>query len=117
MPTPYDRFPSLRFERPDPTILRIIMSNPGKLNAATAAMHRDLADVWTAIDRDPEVRVAIIQGEGNAFSAGGDLAMVEAIADDHDTRIRVLREARDLVYNVLNCSKPIISAMIGPAAC
>ncbi|MFN8515379.1 MAG: enoyl-CoA hydratase/isomerase family protein [Thermomicrobiales bacterium] len=115
MPTPYDRFPSLRFERPDPAILRIIMSNPGKLNAATAAMHRDLADVWTAIDRDPEVRVAIIQGEGNAFSAGGDLAMVEAIADDHDTRIRVLREARDLVYNVLNCSKPIVSAMIGPA--
>jgi enoyl-CoA hydratase len=41
--------------------------------------------------------------------------MVEAIADDHDTRIRVLREARDLVYNVLNCSKPIVSAMIGPA--
>jgi enoyl-CoA hydratase len=41
--------------------------------------------------------------------------MVEAIADDHDTRIRVLREARDLVYNVLNCSKPVVSAMIGPA--
>jgi enoyl-CoA hydratase len=111
----YERFASLQFDRPGPAILRITMSNPGRLNAATAAMHRDLAEVWTAIDRDPDVRAAIIRGEGNAFSAGGDLAMVEEIAADHETRIRVLREARDLVYNVINCSKPIVSAMIGPA--
>ena len=111
----YARFASLRFERPEPQILRIVMSAPGRLNAAGAAMHRDLADVWTEIDRDPDTRVAIIQGEGRAFSAGGDLDLVEEMADDYAVRIRVWREARDLVYNVVNCSKPIVSAMIGPA--
>jgi enoyl-CoA hydratase len=30
-------------------------------------------------------------------------------------RVRTMREARDLVYNVINCSKPIVSAMHGPA--
>ncbi len=111
----YAQFASLHFESPAPHVLRIIMSNPGRLNAADAAMHRDLAAVWTEIDRDPETYVAIIQGEGNAFSAGGDLDLVQQMAADHATRIRVLREARDLVYNVINCSKLIVSAMIGPA--
>jgi enoyl-CoA hydratase len=78
-------------------------------------MHRDLANVWNAVDRDPTTRVAIIQGEGNTFSAGGDLDLVQEMADDYAVRVRVLREARDLVYNIINCSKPIVSAMIGPA--
>jgi enoyl-CoA hydratase len=111
----YARFASLRFERPEPAILRVVMSAPGRLNAADAAMHRDLAEVWTEVDRDRDTRVAIIQGEGHAFSAGGDLDLVQELADDYAVRLRVLREARDLVYNVLNCSKPIVSAMIGPA--
>ncbi|WP_310678068.1 enoyl-CoA hydratase/isomerase family protein, partial [Burkholderia multivorans] len=57
----------------------------------------------------------VIRGEGKGFSAGGDLALVEAMANDYDVRARVWREARDLVYNVINCSKPIVSAMHGPA--
>jgi enoyl-CoA hydratase len=111
----YAAFTRLRFERPAPGVLRIIMSAPGRLNAADAAMHRELAEVWLAVDRDPETRVAIIQGEGNAFSAGGDLDLVREMAEDHAVRLRVLREARDLVYNVLNCAKPIVSAIMGPA--
>jgi len=108
-------YPSLQFERPEEGVLRVVMSNPGRLNAADAAMHRDLAEVWRAIDTDPEVRSVIVRGEGEAFSAGGDLDLVTEMADDFATRIRVLREARDLVYNVINCSKPIVSAIQGPA--
>ena len=59
--------------------------------------------------------MAIIRGDGGAFSAGGDLSMIESMADDFEARIRVMREARDIVYNVVNCSKPIVSAMAGPA--
>jgi enoyl-CoA hydratase len=111
----YEEFSSLRFERPAPGVLRIVMSNPGRLNAADAAMHRDLAEVWRAVDTDPEVRAVIIRGEGEVFSAGGDLDLVAEMTEDFGTRIRVLREARDLVYNVVNCAKPIVSAMQGPA--
>ncbi len=78
-------------------------------------MHRDLADVWLTIDRDPEVRVAILQGAGKGFSAGGSFELLDAIMKDYGVRTRVMREARDLVYNVINCSKPIVSAIHGPA--
>ena len=115
MPDRYDSFSSLKFQRPEPGILRLIMSAPGKLNAADADMHRDLATVWDEIDRDPETRVVIVEGEGKAFSAGGDLGLVQEMAEDFAVRIRVMKEARDLVYNVLDCSKPVVSAMRGPA--
>ncbi len=110
----YDAFPSLRFERPSPHVLSVVLDAPG-LNAVNAQMHRDLADVWLAVDRDPEVRVAIIRGEGRGFSAGGSFDLVEDMIQDWGARTRVLREARDIVYNVLNCSKPIVSAIHGPA--
>jgi enoyl-CoA hydratase len=111
----YAEFASLEFERPAPGVLRIVMSSPGRLNAAGAGMHRDLAKVWPAIDDDPDVRAVVVRGAGQAFSAGGDLDLVAEMADDHATRVRVLREARDLVYNVINCAKPVVSAMQGPA--
>ena len=104
----------MKFERPEPGILRIVLAGPG-LNAVGPQMHRDLADVWLAIDRDPEVRVAILQGSGKAFSAGGSFDLIDAMVSDHATRVRVLREARDIVLNVINCSKPIVSAVHGPA--
>ncbi len=110
-----DAFPSLVFERPAEGVLRIVMSAPGRLNAAGPEMHRDLAAVWTEVDRDPEVRAVVVRGAGDVFSAGGDLDLVADMADDFAVRTRVLREARDLVYNVINCSKPIVSAMQGPA--
>src|SRR5829696_3486052 len=111
---PYSAFPSLTFERPAPGVLRVVMDGPG-LNSVGPDMHRELADVWLTIDRDPEVRVAIIQGAGKGFSAGGSFELLEEMIGDYASRTRVMREARDLVYNVLNCSKPIVSAIHGPA--
>ena len=111
----YHAFASLDFERPADGVLQIIMNTPGRLNAAGHDMHRDLAGVWRAVDEDPETRVAIIRGAGEAFSSGGDLDFLKDIADDYAVRIRVMREARDLVYNILDCAKPIVSAMHGPA--
>ena len=110
----YDAFPSLRFERPEPGILRIVLDAPG-LNAVGDRMHRDLADVWLAVDRDPEVRVAILQGAGKAFSSGGSFDLIGEMLRDYAVRTRVLREARDIVRNVIDCSKPIVSAIHGPA--
>jgi enoyl-CoA hydratase len=108
-------YPSLRFDDLGSGVLEVTMSAPGRLNAVGHAGHRDLAGVWTAIDGDPDVRVAIIRGEGGVFSAGGDLDLVADMAEDFAVRIRVLREARDLVYNVINCAKPVVSAIEGPA--
>src|SRR5574338_546347 len=110
----YADFPSLRFERPEPGILRIVLDAPG-LNAVGPRMHRDLADVWLAVDRDPDTRVAVLCGAGKAFSAGGSFELIDSMLRDYALRTRVLREARDIVKNVIDCSKPIVSAIHGPA--
>src|SRR5438477_11841785 len=109
-----DTFPHLRFDRPADRVLRIALEGPG-LNAVDPDMHRELADVWLTIDRDPDVHVALLQGAGKAFSAGGSFDLIEGLMDDYAVRTRVIREARDLVFNVINCSKPIVSAIHGAA--
>ena len=111
----YASFGSLKFEHPDEGVLRIVLDTPGKLNAVTRQMHSDLVGVWRAIDSDPEVSSVIVTGAGDNFSAGGDLEMVEAIASDFDVRATILKETRDLVYNLVNCSKPVVSAINGVA--
>jgi enoyl-CoA hydratase len=105
----------LTFEqRPHGTLL-ITLNRPEKLNAADEVMHSELARVWTEVSKDPDVRVAVVTGAGRAFSAGGDLAMVERIAGNFDRATQMLGEMSDLVYNMANCEKPIVSAINGVA--
>src|SRR5438046_2783305 len=111
----YAHYRTLKISRPEPGILEIGMGEEGKLAVADATGHRELADVWREIDADPQTSVVIVRGVGKGFSGGGDLELVEAMANDFETRARVWREARDIVYNVINCSKIIVSAMHGPA--
>lgn len=115
----YAHYEALALKRHDHGILEVVMgadqSPNQKLSTADHRMHRELSTIWTDIDKDPETRVVIIRGEGKGFSAGGDLGLVEEMANDFHVRARVWREARDLVYNVINCSKPVVSAMHGPA--
>lgn len=108
-------FSGLAFEEPEPGILELVIANEGKRNSATESMHRDLALVWRAIDADPAVRVALVRGAGQHFSSGGDFAMIERMIADEQTLIRVWKEASDLVYNLVNCSKPVVSAIRGTA--
>src|SRR3954453_22074326 len=110
----YAAFPNLRFDRPAPSVLRITLDGPN-LNAVGHAVHRELADVWLAVDRDPHTNVALLTGAGRAFSAGGSFDLIDDITTDYAVRTRVLREARDIVPNVINCSKPVVSAIHGVA--
>ena len=112
----YSGYEDLLIRRVEPGILEITMrAEEGKLSVTTARMHAEMARIWLDVDRDPETRVAILRGTGKGFSAGGDLKMVEEMTHDFAVRARVWREAKDLVYNLINCSKLIVSAMHGPA--
>ena len=115
MTTRYAEFTSLELDRPEEWILRLTLRNPAKLNAVDAGAHGQLAELWHAVERDPETRVVVVRGADGAFSSGGDLDLVTDIATDAGTRLRVFHEARNLVYNIVNCSKPIVAAIDGPA--
>ena len=111
----YDRYTHVLLDRPHPRVLRITMNKPDRLNAVDQPTHAELASIWRDIDEDPETSAVIVTGAGRAFSAGGDLDMANDLADDFAKRCQGWKEARDLVYNMINCSKPIVSAMRGPA--
>lgn len=104
----------MRFERPEPGILEMIFDGPN-LNAVDAEVHAQLPKVWRLIEEDDEARVVVVRGEGRAYSAGGSFDLIDEQIADHGVRMRVLRETRDLVYNMINFSKPVISAIHGPA--
>ncbi|MDA0243168.1 MAG: enoyl-CoA hydratase/isomerase family protein [Chloroflexi bacterium] len=111
----YADFQHILFDHRANGVLWLTLNRPEVLNAADRQLHTELVEVWRTIDRDPAVRVAVVTGAGRAFSAGGDLGMVENAYKDYDEIIRILDEARDLVYNMLHCRKPIISAINGAA--
>lgn len=111
----YDAYERLKIDWAGDGVLRVTISAPGRLNAVDATGHRELAEIWRDADADDDVRAIVVRGEGAAFSAGGDLDMIEEMMADYAVRSRVLREARDIVYNVINCAKPVVSAIQGPA--
>ena len=110
-----EMYPSLVFEHPADGVLRIVISKPERRNATDRPMHGALSKVFRTIDMDPDVRAVVVRGAGDAFSSGGDLDMVEDMTQDFATRIEVFREARDLVYTIVDCAKPVVSAITGPA--
>ncbi len=110
-----DAYTRLKFDWPAERVLRITFSRPDRLNALDEAGHREITYIWPEINRDPRVNAVILTGEGKAFSAGGDFEMIDRLTKDHSRVLELWREARDLVYNILNCDKPIVSAINGPA--
>ena len=109
----YADFPSLRLELQDSGVMHLVLDGPG-LNSVGPQMHRDLADVWPVLGSDRDVRAVVVYGEGRAFSAGGSFESVQAMIDSYETRMRVMREARDLVLNLVAFDKPLVSGIRGP---
>ncbi len=105
----------------DDGIALVTINRPDFYNATNNRLHWELTQIWTDIDNDPAVRVAVVTGAGEqAFSAGGDLGDLEErdklpANERYEAIVALAKEARDLVYTIVNCDKPIISAINGVA--
>lgn len=108
----YDRYQNISVEKED-RILRLTLNRPERLNAVTPDMHTELTSMFADIRRDDEVKVVTLTGAGKAFCAGADLK--EPIPD-RSTADRIFVEARELLVNILEIDKPIISGVNGAAA-
>jgi len=111
----YDDFAHLRFDRPADGVLQITIDRPEVLNAANERLHREFSQVWRVVDADDTVAVSVITGSGKAFSAGGDLAMIEQMTTDHAYTLLQWRDAKAVVDEMLASVKPIVSAVNGVA--
>jgi len=111
----YADFRHLTFESRPNGVLVVTINRPEVLNAANARLHWEFTQIWPVVDADPKTRVVVVTGAGKAFSAGGDLSLVEDMAGNPDALTRTMREASDLVYNMINLDKPVVSAINGVA--
>jgi enoyl-CoA hydratase/carnithine racemase len=110
----YDLPDVIRVEADGP--VRIIRLNrPEQLNAINDELHLGLTRLFPQLTADADARVAVITGEGRAFSAGGDFDLLDRMANDRALRRVVIAEGRDLVLNMLRCRVPVVAAVNGPA--
>jgi enoyl-CoA hydratase/carnithine racemase len=93
----------------------VTLARPDQLNAANDELHRALAQVFPQLSADTDARVAVITGEGRAFSAGGDFDLLDRMAKDRVLRRHTLAEGREIVLNMVRCRLPVIAAVNGPA--
>lgn len=112
----YEDFQFIRFDRQPDGVLLVTLNRPEVMNAVNARMHWELTQIWGVVNADQQTKVVVVTGAGDrAFSAGGDLSHVEEMIGNPDEVAVVMKEARDIVYNILDCDKPIISAINGTA--
>jgi enoyl-CoA hydratase len=111
----YAEYQHLTFDRRRSGVVLVTINRPEVMNATNARLHWELTQVWLTIDADPGARVALVTGAGRAFSAGGDMSLVEEMMGNAAAAARTMREASDLVYNIINLDKPVVSAINGPA--
>jgi len=114
-PLAYGDFEHLSFDRRPDGVVVVTLDRPEVLNAADVVMHREMSEVWAVVDADPDARVTVVTGAGRAFSAGGDLDMIEEMTRDYDALLAQWRDARAIVERMLAADKPVVSAVNGVA--
>jgi len=110
----YDLPDELLVEEDGP--IRIVRLNrPDELNATNHSLHRGLADLFPQLDADTDARVAVITGQGRAFSAGGDFNYLDELTKDDALRRQTLVDGRAIVAGMAGCRLPVVAAVNGPA--
>jgi len=112
----YVDFQHILFEHRANGVLLATLNRPASMNATDARLHFELSKLWGVVADDSAVKVVVVTGAGDrAFSAGGDLGWVQEMIGNAEQIAHLQKEAADLVYNILACDKPIISAINGTA--
>jgi enoyl-CoA hydratase/carnithine racemase len=110
----YDLPDEIQVEADGP--VRIVRLNrPDQLNATNHVLHQGLAELFPQLDADLDARVAVLTGNGRAFSAGGDFEYLDELVKDRDLRDLTIVHGRQIVTGMVGCRIPIVAAVNGPA--
>lgn len=107
--------PHLLLDR-DGHVLIVTMNRPQARNAWSLEMMARMWDAWQEIDRDPDIRVAILTGAAGTFSAGADLKLMHSDQSSNPWHAR-FREDPELHWKAMlrhySLKKPFIAAVEG----
>lgn len=101
--------------RRDANILYVTIDNADRHNRVDAAMHKELSRLFYEIGEDPESDVVVLSAAGRFFGVGGDLDYMRDQIEDPNLFHRSVREAKRIIYGILECDKPIVARVHGDA--
>lgn len=108
----FSRYRFIRTERRG-RILTLTLDRPDKLNAVDAALHAELATIFSDAADDAGSDVIVLTGAGRAFCSGGDIPWMQTMIDEGFGQ--TAREAKRIIFSLLDCEKPIIARVNGHA--
>ena len=103
-------------------VASIQLNRPEKANAINSTMWHEIKDVFALVDESPEVRVAVLSGQGKHFSAGIDFEFLGSMYNElsglsegrKQERLRqVIIGLQDCITAIERCRKPVIAAIHG----
>jgi len=103
-------------------VATVRLNRPEKMNAMNLAMWHDIRTAFEYVDATPEIRVAILEGEGRAFTAGIDLQMMMGLGQQiqnacegrmRETLRRLILDLQDTLTSLERCRKPVLAAVHG----
>ena len=96
-------------------MLRVTIDHPdSKLNAVDGLLHEELTRLFADLKREDRARAVVFTGRGPAFSAGGDFAWFPSL-DDMQKLEHLRRDAKQMIWDLLDVQVPIVAAINGPA--
>ncbi|WP_420997954.1 enoyl-CoA hydratase/isomerase family protein [Cupriavidus sp. 30B13] len=110
----FEDYRTIAFSRRN-RVLTVTLNRPDRLNAVDELMHEELSQVFVDCSRDPDSDLVVITGAGRAFCAGGDIDWMQSAIDVPSRFEKTTREAKQIVYSLLDCEKPVIAKLNGHA--
>jgi enoyl-CoA hydratase len=95
-------------------IATVALARP-PVNALGRAIRQEITTVFDVLSDRRDVRVVILTGEGRAFCAGADIKERAGMVEQPGDYAPLNRLVREMFYSVMECSKPVIGAINGPA--
>jgi enoyl-CoA hydratase len=96
-------------------VLRVAIQHPtSDLNTVDALLHGELARLFRELKREDSARAVLLTGRGRAFSAGGDFRWFPTL-DDLEKLEHLRRDAKQMIWDLLDVELPIVAALNGPA--
>lgn len=90
--------------------LTISMDRVERKNSLTFAMYQQMADAIIQAEQDDEIRVILIKGEGDCFTAGNDLSDFASVSEN-----AALGQTVRFMKALMNCTKPVVAQVHGLA--
>lgn len=109
-------FTTVQLEQDPRGFATLWLNRPEKNNAFNAQMIRELILALEAVAGDPTLRFLLLRGRGKHFSAGADLAWMQASAQlDYNANLADAHELSKLMYNLHVLRIPTLAVVQGAA--